>query len=191
MFIVYIIVLIAALMFCAYFYNVLSVITLVCVLLLPIVSFILLIITRVGIKADFSASEEAALRGQTVGFEVKISNKTFLSCASAEVRFRYKSGFYGDKGKLSFAIPIYGNDEQVFRFDVPAENCGMMRVEFRGVKIFDPFRCFFLFAGGRKTVEIPINPKPFELSCQIDEKGGAVFEADIFSKTKSGDDNSE
>lgn len=166
-------------------------------IVLSIVSFIIAVILRFGIDAEFSEENTVAYRREKCVIGIVITNKSPIPLTFCKIRFRIrninkskKERRKSVKRKLVAMCPPKGRTVREITFKCP--HCEVINVEMTRIYAFDFLRIFRIGKRLKKTATVVVLPKLPDSSAM--EKMSASVgeeEASLYSSTKAGNDPTE
>ena len=191
--VLYLILLLGCWLFYVLYQDTLSLLTFAAVMIFPIISLIMLLITAFSAKFGVVLENPSGIceKGEAVRFRVWVKNPSFLPAQSVTLNFSVKNSFGGGEKRLSavIALPAFGSGGASAA--VRSEHCGNIIFTPEYAVFHDLFRLFKIKRRLGKPVSICVLPK---LSPNHEISGNqaeCLSDSAELSVSISGDDPSE
>ncbi len=180
---------------CAAFYILyvgdFSFVLLVVMCALPILMFIMVMVTRKGIRADFKINEKSAAKGEAFNIQIYVKNKSIFPVGKAVALVEYYNVFNNQINQLQLNFPVQANNSQSVTFQLNSKFCGIVKLKLVYIRIYDPLKIFSFKTGRNIFREIAVLPEGHEISGIISSEDRYSDESTLYSDVRPGDDPSE
>ena len=127
-----------------------------CIILIPLVSFLLLIPRKFLCRVEIVAKKDTVTRGEPVELRVTVKNRGLLPPSRVLVKLRWKApGEKETKVRHSLCSPGY---REKISLELCAAHCGTAYLTMDKARIYDYFGLFSLSVGKKKRVEFCVVP---------------------------------
>ena len=189
--ILYILLIAGAAVFYLLYSDNLSFVTLIMLIVFPAILFILLLITSIGISAEFEDEHIIAEKGRPFSMNVKVRNRTFLPISNVRIYVRYSNRFDGKIYKRIVNIPASSKSCETVSFNMNYAHCGVVDIEIKKVVIFDLIKLFRIPKRILKTAYATVLPEAVPVTAEVTSCADTDMDADTFYSDRPGDDPSE
>lgn len=187
----YVILLIACVIFYIMYLWDFALVLLITMIVVPIVMFITLLITKCNIGVDFLTNSNTVQKNQGFPVQIRIINRSFFPVGKAEANIEYCNIFNNEITSFVLHMPIQARNEQNAVFQLNSKFCGILNIHCAGITIYDPLKLFKFTVGKNRNLRIAVMPEGHEINGQVCYTDRVNEESNIFSEHKPGDDPSE
>lgn len=195
MFILYAMLVIAALLFYIQYEGALSLLLFIFVLLMPISLYVITIYLSRRLKAKLTIENISVSAGQSVPLEIKINNPTILPIACVDIVLGVKVSSAEHIEYIHINTPVFPNNSQMLNTAFSSEHFGLIQIKIECIRVYDMFKLSHIKVKNSnidsKTSPIIILPQPIDLSCTVLDYSDQILESELYSPDKPGDDPSE
>lgn len=160
-------------------------------LVMPIIIFVILVITWRNVKVKIVTNSFAASKDEFFDINIKIINKSLFPVSRMDVLLSYGNQYGEDIIKEKIQISMDKRCKQEVSTKVSSSYCGNLTFSLITVKVYDFFHMFTLTRKLNKSVNISVIPSFYSMQDYITENVTFISESNEFSPYKSGDDPSE
>lgn len=189
----YLILLLGCWLFYVLYRDTLSLLTLAAVVIFPLISLIMLLITAFSAKLGVVCENRSGVceKGSVIRFRVWVKNPSFLPAQSVTLNFSVKNSFGGGEKRLSavVALPAFGSGGASAA--VMSEHCGNIIFTPEYAFFHDLFRLFKIKRRLGKPVGICVLPRLSPTDEISENQAECLSDGAEFSVSVSGDDPSE
>ncbi|MBP0965687.1 MAG: DUF58 domain-containing protein [Oscillospiraceae bacterium] len=191
--VLYLILLLGCWLFYVLYQDTLSLLTLVAVMIFPLISLIMLLITAFSAKPGAVCENRSGVceKGSIIRFRVWVKNPSFLPAQSVTLNFSVKNSFGGGEKRLSavIALPAFGSGGASAA--VRSAHCGNIIFTPEYAVFHDLFRLFKIKRRLGKSVSICVLPKLSPANEFLENQAECLSDSAELSVSVSGDDPSE
>lgn len=191
--VLYLILLLGCGLFYVLYQDTLSLLTLAAVVIFPLISLIMLLITAFSAKFGVVCENRSGVceKGSIIRFRVWVKNPSFLPAQSVTLNFSVKNSFGGGEKRLSavIALPAFGSGGASAA--VRSEHCGNIIFTPEYAVFHDLFRLFRIKRRLGKPVGICVLPRLSPTDEISENQAECLSDGAEFSVSVSGDDPSE
>lgn len=188
---VYLAVLIATGMFFIMYIDVLSLLMFLLVALIPFFLFIFLLIAKICTDITVDVEPSIVTRGMPTHIIINARNRSFVSASRVQMKVTYKNNFEQKEYSETICFPVSAGTHHKIKMDLLVSHCGVISVDVSKAVFYDFFRITKLNKKLDGKKQFTVIPEVQEIDASINFNTNVSFEADTFSKSKSGDDPSE
>ena len=189
--IAYLMLIIVMIAFFVMYVSSLSFIALLLIAFLPLVLWVLGMISKYTTKIDvFLPQTVITKRGKTT-LKVKVENKSFLPLSAVKICLKYHNEFFGYNGSKTVMISAGPFTTQTIECDISSKHCGDLVITYEKAIFYDYFRLWKFRKPSGEELTATFIPDLGEISAQFKVNHNFISESDVFSKHKQGDDPSE
>jgi uncharacterized protein (DUF58 family) len=181
----------AAIVFYLFYTGYLSFFTLAAVISLPIVSWILTLLTVRRTHVRFEVNPPCAGKGENLILHILFQNRSIFPIARAKLKFSCNNSLCGETRYETFFMPVNSGAEQAAEYAMKSQYCGKITVELTRIKYYDFLGIFTLNQNPTVNAEVFVLPKTQFLDAGIDATVNYSAESNTYSSVKPGDDPSE
>lgn len=191
--VLYLILLLGCWLFYVLYRDTLSLLTFAAVVIFPLISLIMLLITAFSAKLGVVCENRSGVceKGSVIRFRVWVKNPSFLPAQSVTLNFSVKNSFGGGEKRLSavVALPAFGSGGASAA--VMSEHCGNIIFTPEYAVFHDLFRLFKIKRRLGKPVGICVLPRLSPTDEISENQAECHSDGAEFSVSVSGDDPSE
>lgn len=191
--VLYLILLLGCWLFYVLYRDTLSLLTFAAVIIFPLVSLIMLLITAFSARLGTVCENPSGFceRGSVIRFRLWVKNPSFLPAQSVTLNFAVKNSFGGGEKRLSavVALPAFGSGGASAA--VRSEHCGNIIFTPEYAVFHDLFRLFKIKRRLGKPVSICVLPKLSPVDEISEDHAEYLSDSAELSVSVSGDDPSE
>lgn len=191
--VLYLILLLGCWLFYVLYRDTLSLLTFAAVVIFPLISLIMLLITAFSAKLGVVCENRSGVceKGSVIRFRVWVKNPSFLPAQSVTLNFSVKNSFGGGEKRLSavVALPAFGSGGASAA--VMSEHCGNIIFTPEYAVFHDLFRLFKIKRRLGKPVGICVLPRLSPTDEISENQAECLSDGAEFSVSVSGDDPSE
>lgn len=172
----------------------LSFVLLMFMIVLPIITLVLLILSAFTTDVSAGFEQLSAARGSSAVLKVTVRNKSVLPIVSCRVEIVYKSNIPFDtakKNKYGLSAAIGGRASETFIFNISSEHCGTADVYIKRILLRDYMRIFAIPLKASARGKCVLLPVIHPIQTSIESSPVSSDDGTAFSPYRSGDDPSE
>lgn len=188
---IYLAVLLGALMFYFCFWDYIAFAALVLVLVLPIVSGLLLLISGFWVRAQLDSPVSAAFRGHPASLRLAVENRGFLAVPSVRAFLTMKNEFSGESVREHFLFPVDSRNVTSLELNVCSEHCGVVHVTLEKLWLYDLLGIFRISRKSGSHAEIALLPEVFSIEGEVGSVSSDGGESQSYSTRRRGDDHAQ
>lgn len=160
-------------------------------LVLPVVMFIELFITKRMMTVDFSFPESVTVKNEDFPVQLCLENRSIFPVGKAEAHIEYYNIFNNQINTFELQFPIQAKNSQKVTFKLNSKYCGVIKIKSAYISIFDPLKIFRMKVGRNIISQITVMPEGYDVSGDVFPVTRVNEESLIFSENRPGDDPSE
>ena len=191
----YLILLVASLFFYILYVPAFSFYLFAFLLAVPVVLFILTLITAKKLKISFVGTGNTAGRSAQVPMMIRVENRSVLPVADLTMYIEYRYELEDKVNKIKISTPVFPRDSQLLTLNVSASHYGTVHFKLRKALVRDMLRLFRFKVKSSDESALSFNftvfPDRVMLENKISNYASMGLETDEYSKTEKGDDPSE
>ncbi|MCD8188229.1 MAG: DUF58 domain-containing protein [Ruminococcus sp.] len=168
-----------------------SLVLLIVVIALPVLMFIMTLITKKLITVSLNVKETTAAKNELFDIQLSISNRSIFPVAKAEAFIEYYNIFNNQINYFEIHFPIQQRNSQLMTFQLESKFCGIINISTAEINIYDPLRIFKFRIGKNIGDDIVILPEGHSISACLGSCDMSSDESTAFSEHRAGDDPSE
>lgn len=180
---------------CAAFYVLyiwdFSLILLVVIASVPIIMFVMLLITKKMLSVEFAVKNRSAAKNEPFDIQLCLENRSIFPVGKAEAIIEYYNIFNNQINNIELHFPIQPRNSQRLTFQLSSKFCGIIKIRSAYITIFDPLRIFKFKLGKNICQNIAILPEGHDISGIISSSDRPNDESSVYSEYRPGDDPSE
>lgn len=180
---------------CAAFYVLyiwdFSLILLVVIASVPIIMFIMLMITKKMLSVEFAVKNRSAAKNEPFDIQLCLENRSIFPVGKAEAIIEYYNIFNNQINNIELHFPVQPRNSQCLTFQLSSKFCGIIKIRSAYITIFDPLRIFKFKIGKNICKNIAILPEGHDISGIVSSSDRPNDESSVYSEYRSGDDPSE
>ena len=180
---------------CAAFYILyvwdFALVLLVAMIVLPIVMFLVLMINKRLISAEFVLKDDVVPKNQAFPVQLCINNRSIFPVGRAQVRIEYYNLFSNQISFFEMHVPIQSKNSQRITFQLSSKFCGILNIRSVYMTIYDPLKIFRRRIARNITAQVAVVPEIHDIGGTVSYTDRVDDESDRFSENKPGDDPSE
>lgn len=180
---------------CAAFYVLyiwdFSLVLLIVIASMPIIMFVMLLITKLLIKVEFSVRDHTFVKNEPIDVQLCIENKSIFPVGKAEALIEYYNVFNNEINSLELHFPIQARNRQRLTFQLSSKFCGIVKIRSVHITIFDPLRIFKFKVGKDIREDLVIIPQGHDINGSVIASDRPNDDSLFFSENRPGDDPSE
>lgn len=188
---IYILILIALILFFILFVDNASLLILILASVFPIMQIFFLFKISRNITATLTAENAAVEKNIESKIVVNITNRSILPVSCAVATLKITNTLTGEYQMLTTMMPVSADNNQSIKFSVSYAHCGKVIVTLRKIKIYDYVKLFSKNIYLDISQEVIVLPSLAHISPDIETHLTGSADNDEFSKSKPGDDCSE
>ncbi|MBR4096633.1 MAG: DUF58 domain-containing protein [Oscillospiraceae bacterium] len=172
----------------------LSFVLLMFMIILPIVTLIMTIVSAFTVHVSAGFEHLSALRGQPAVLKVNVRNKSLLPIGCCVVELFYISHIPFDtpaRNRYRLSAAIGAKASEAFAFNITSQHCGTADVYVKRVLIRDYLRIFSIPVRVSAKGKCVSSPVLYPVQATIESMPVSADDGTAFSPYKSGDDPSE
>ena len=190
--IVYVILLLAAVLFSILYLRPFSVLLLLILLILPVLMFLSVVYIRLHLKTSIHLTGSTYHRNKPQSVQLIIENTGFLPVGKAVASVVCISSMSGLKIPVRISFPIPARNQTTVEFQVTASHCGLNKMKIQRICFTDYIHLFQWKMRVHSEADLLILPSGTDLNYAFAIPGSETDEeSSIYSKRKPGDDPSE
>ncbi len=191
--ILYLIILLGCGAFYVLYQDTLSLMVLAAVVVFPVVSLILLLITAFSAKSGIVCDKRSGVceRGEIVRFRMWVKNPVFLPAPSVTLIFSVKNSFGGGEKRSSAVIALPASGSGGASAAVTSEHCGNLLFTPEGIVFHDMLRLFRIKRRLGEPISICVLPRLRPADEIVPSETASLSDSAELSVSVSGDDPSE
>lgn len=182
---------IASAVFFVMYVDSLSMMLLIFVVLLPLITFILGLVSKLLTDITVEAEPLVITRGGHTHILVTAENRSVVTASSVRMKVKYTNSFDKITREETIVFPVSAKSLQDFRIDLSSAHCGVINVEVKTADFYDFLKVWHYKKKLERKVEVTVIPESKLIDATINLNTNVSFESDRFSKDKAGDDPSE
>lgn len=181
----------AAILFFILFKEYLSFFTLVFILLLPILSWMFMLLAVRRTTAELRMKNAPAGKDEEFSLYVTLKNASFLPLTRAQLRFSCENSLSGEKEEQILFVPVNSHSEQTAEYRLRSCYCGRVTARLTQLCYYDPLGIFTVRQKPDFHTETFVIPRVHLIDAAVDTTAAAATESSSYSEEKPGDDPSE
>lgn len=161
------------------------------VLVIPIVMFVMHLISFLLTKIEVSVDDKDANIDKPIKILIKIKNSSPFSATHIKVTALCKNLFLSTEHECKFVVSSSAFSQKQFSYEIKTEHVGKIEFTMKKAVFYDFLSLFRLTKRTRITTHVPIIPQRERVSLAIRPNNFFAGESDIYSNVKAGDDPSQ
>ena len=159
-------------------------------LVLPAIGIILAIYSAKGLTA-IAQSAVSVPKGGTIAYALEVTNRGRWSCAGGKAVLDVQNIFTGQCEEKVFTFSVAGNKTKQITTEIPAETCGMVKVQLKSLESHDFIGVYHRTAAIEETAQTLVLPETYPIEMDLGIGSQMDIDSDEYSQFKSGFDPSE
>ncbi len=157
----------------------------------PVLLFLIILVAKFSVEVEIRSLYPVVSVNQSVKCCLYIKNKAIFPVSSLKVVVKYYNGYQQHKEKQVLTLGVMGKSTQEIQFELKSEHVGILSIEIGEVRAYDLLRIFSRKVKTGNSIDICIMPLIYDMQDTMELGQNILYESNVYSKVKSGDDPSE
>ena len=157
----------------------------------PVISFFIMFVARENCDIEFKSNTESIVVGEKAVFGIRVHNSSIFPVLNSKYRLIITNELTGMTEVKYVRITIGARKSEVIYFDITGKHCGNMAVELEWVKLYDYINIFTSKIKTDSKIILSVFPETLQTEVSVTDTNEEIYESEIFSKVRPGDDASE